>query len=107
MAGATVYPVDVTEVTGNTATTGAVGQFEDNAGTPGFSLVWDLVERGVWKLDVIADGDQTNWSTWHAAGSKALGDAFRLRWFLEDVTHPRRRVHSSVHPCRQGSCTEH
>lgn len=58
---ATIYSVDVTDVTGDTATASVDVGFEDNSGSPRFSLGWDLVrEDGGWKLDEVAGGGQTN-----------------------------------------------
>jgi hypothetical protein len=56
-----VHSVDVEEVSGDTATATVDVSFEDNTGTPRFSLVWSLVkEDGQWKLDEVTGGGQTN-----------------------------------------------
>ena len=50
--GANVNSLEVTNVSGNTATADVDVSFEDNTGTPRFSITWKLVkEGGRWKLD--------------------------------------------------------
>lgn len=55
---AVVEAVDVTSVSEDTASAIVDVTFEDNTGTPSFSLVWDLVrEDGLWKLDAVSGGE--------------------------------------------------
>jgi hypothetical protein len=54
--GSQVNSVEVTSVTGDTATATVDVEFVDNTGTPRFVLDWRLVlEGGEWKLDEVLD----------------------------------------------------
>lgn len=55
----TINSVEVTEVSGDTATAEVDVEFEDNRGTPRFNLTWSLVkEDGEWKLDDLVSGEE-------------------------------------------------
>lgn len=57
----TINSIEVTEVSGGTATAEVAVEFEDNRGTPRFNLTWSLVkEDGEWKLDDLVSGEEVS-----------------------------------------------
>lgn len=58
ITGATVDYVEVISVSDDAASAAVDVSFEDDTGTPSFSLVWDLIEEdGIWKLDAVSGGE--------------------------------------------------
>lgn len=55
----TIYSVEVSEVSEDTATATVDVGFEDNTGSPRFTITWNLVqEDGEWKLDEVSSSEQ-------------------------------------------------
>lgn len=58
ITGSTVEYVEVLSVSGNSARAAVDVSFEDETGTPSFSLEWELLkEDGAWKLDSVSGGE--------------------------------------------------
>jgi tRNA A-37 threonylcarbamoyl transferase component Bud32 len=56
----TIYSIEVNEVSGYTAVATVDVSFEDNTGTPRFSITWELVqEGGEWKLNEQVSAQKT------------------------------------------------